>query len=151
MPALGHLPNERSEKSAVIHRRVPISGTRRANRGAPRRLHDSECDARAGAIGSCHRAAAPEMLLKREGQIITDAIAIPDDLAVTESLLAFTRAEKALQTKDLPAMMQFYAAASQLSWLTCAGGGANLRRGIRALSRAVFNASFFRNEGLADH
>ncbi|MBI4002785.1 MAG: hypothetical protein HY348_13510 [Nitrospira defluvii] len=51
----------------------------------------------------------PEMLLKREGQIIIDAKAIRADPAVTEILLAFDRAEKALQKQDLAAMMQFYA------------------------------------------
>ncbi len=53
----------------------------------------------------------PEMVLKREGQIVTGAKAIRADPAVTEILLAFDRAERALQKQDLAAMMQFYAAA----------------------------------------
>ena len=51
----------------------------------------------------------PEMLLKREGQTITDAKAIRADPAVTGVLLAFDHAEKALQKQDLTALMQFYA------------------------------------------
>ena len=53
----------------------------------------------------------PEMLLKREGQIIRDAQLIRSDPAVTGVLLAFDRAERALQKQDLPAMMQFYSPA----------------------------------------
>ena len=51
----------------------------------------------------------PEMLLKREGQTITDAKAIRADPAVTGVLLAFDHAEKELQKQDLAALMQFYA------------------------------------------
>ena len=51
----------------------------------------------------------PEMLLKREGQTITDATLIRSDPSVMGVLLAFDHAEKALQKQDLPALMQFYA------------------------------------------
>ncbi len=51
----------------------------------------------------------PDMLLKREGQTITDAKTIRADPSVMGVLLAFDHAEKALQKQDLTALMEFYA------------------------------------------
>ena len=53
----------------------------------------------------------PEMLLKRDGRIIRDVRSIRADPLVTGVLLAFDRAEMALQKQDLTAMMQFYSPA----------------------------------------
>ncbi len=51
----------------------------------------------------------PEMTVTRQGRTITGAKAIRADPTVQEILLAFDRAERALEKQELAALMQFYA------------------------------------------
>lgn len=51
----------------------------------------------------------PDMVVTREGQTIRGAKAVQADPTVKEVLLAFQRAERALENQDRPSLMQFYA------------------------------------------